>query len=117
LNNGADINSKIERGWTPLSLAVGNGNLENVEYLLHRGAHVDSLDENKQTPLHDIIVDISDLTIKYPVDDFIKIIKKLLEYGADINLKDLNDETPLDLAKKFNNSELISIMKFAGKRK
>ena len=50
---GADVNVRdVQRGSTPLHLAVEKGNQRSVEILLERRARPDIADKSGQTPLH-----------------------------------------------------------------
>ena len=42
------------------------------------------------------------------------IVKKLLEKGADVNLKNSEGKTPLDMAKKANGTEMVVLLEKAG---
>ncbi|KAG1458553.1 hypothetical protein G6F56_006373 [Rhizopus delemar] len=53
LEQGADVNAKDNKEWTPLHLACSNGNLKIVKALIEQGAVVNILgSENMDTPLH-----------------------------------------------------------------
>mgnify|MGYP002371326342 CR=1 FL=1 len=39
-------------GWTALHYAALNGYTRTIEFLVERGANIDSLDKFKRTPLH-----------------------------------------------------------------
>ena len=52
INAGADINSKDERGRTPLHIAALNDRADAVSALIAAGADVNAKDERGQTPLH-----------------------------------------------------------------
>ena len=65
-------------GWSPLHVAVMEGNLEIIELLLAKGADVDARDLNARSPLHYAIIYGKEADI----------VKVLLEKGADVNAKD-----------------------------
>ncbi|NIM78592.1 MAG: hypothetical protein GTO20_07355 [Candidatus Aminicenantes bacterium] len=46
-----------------------------------------------------------------------EIVKFLLEKGADINAKDIDGKTPLDIAKKKGLKEIISLLEEKAKEK
>lgn len=48
----ANIETRDERGWTPLMLAAFNGRNEAVEYLIQHGAHIHASDSGGNTALH-----------------------------------------------------------------
>jgi len=91
LGAGADVESKDNWGWTPLSLAAGNGHLEVVEFLVKEGgADVESKDLSQMTPL------------SYAASNgHLAIVKFLVrEAGADVESKDYRGSTALDLARR-----------------
>ncbi|KAH9996135.1 ankyrin repeat-containing domain protein [Russula compacta] len=54
LEFGADVNSVMRHGWTPLHLASSKDKLEAVRLLLRHGANADALDELGGTELPSI---------------------------------------------------------------
>ena len=51
LENGADINLRNGKGWTPLIVASFNGGLEAMKTLIENGADIDMPDFKGITPL------------------------------------------------------------------
>nr|XP_015803847.2 ankyrin repeat and EF-hand domain-containing protein 1a isoform X1 [Nothobranchius furzeri]XP_015803849.2 ankyrin repeat and EF-hand domain-containing protein 1a isoform X1 [Nothobranchius furzeri] len=70
---------------TPLMVACSIGNIEMVQYLLRRGAHVNSHDEFLWTPLHHAAFEGH--------RDIVELL--VLEYGASVDVRDLSRSTPL----------------------
>ncbi|CAG8493773.1 21989_t:CDS:2 [Racocetra persica] len=89
LDNGSDVNAADEAYWTPLHIA---GNLAVTEKLLQLGATVNAQNEMGLTPF---------LHKKYFIRHYaasknrIEIGTLLLERGADLNIRDQNNQTPL----------------------
>ncbi|MDE6598342.1 MAG: ankyrin repeat domain-containing protein [Clostridia bacterium] len=86
LENGANVNQKIEYGITPLHDAAGRFN-GKLQFFIDHGSDVMAESNNRLTPLH------------YAADPCPKLdnIKILLQNGADINAKGgYNGATPLD---------------------
>ena len=52
LDEGVDVDTPTERGFTALHYAAQQGYLEIVQYLLDRGAFIDSQNLDERTPLH-----------------------------------------------------------------
>jgi ankyrin repeat protein len=121
LHNGADINAKDNRGWTPIYMALYFGHNNSVRTLLERGANVHVQNRDGRTPLHlaidsgnrgddiELLLDYGANVNKQDRDgrtslhdaviyDKYEYIKILLNNGADINIKDHRGQTPFDLA-------------------
>ena len=97
LNKGASINvypdeTKFYKGETPLRSAcsypnANDKNLEVVKYLVEKGASLEKNNLSFQSPLTDSINSKAPLTVQF-----------LLEMGADPNVPNNNNQTPLYLA-------------------
>lgn len=98
LKAGADINSRNQKGETPLllSLSVSSG---MFRFLIEKGADVDIADDYENTSLH--------LCVRAGK---IEQVKLLLDHGACL-LPNQAGKTPLDYAKESRNKELISLLK------
>ncbi|MCF6776219.1 ankyrin repeat domain-containing protein [Thiotrichales bacterium 19X7-9] len=98
--NKADVDAEDNYAQTALHWACYNGHLEVVKILLACGANVNSVDINNNTPLHCAVKN----------ED---IIELLLQYGADISIKNAEGHTADQLTDYFDirqdeiNSELL----------
>jgi len=101
INQGANMNSKNNQGATPLHSAVRNNSSYSVINLLEADAEVDSLDNYGNSPLH-MIKSLVQANSRVNLD----IIKDLVNYGADVNLKNDNGETLLNSLQIWNDSHL-----------
>ena len=84
IKNGADVNAGDLGDMTPLHFAVLNGDVQIAEILIDNGANLDATDFEGNTPLHHAQGETSDL---------FKILK---ERGANPNIKNDNNQTPLE---------------------
>ena len=112
--NGADVNARRDggAGGTPLHFAAGGLN-EIAELLIAKGADVNAKDDGGYTPLDWAVghkhPETADLLRKHggkhgtihgaARGGDIEAVKEFLAAGADVNAKNVLDETPLDLAK------------------
>ncbi|OTA68784.1 ankyrin [Hypoxylon sp. EC38] len=90
----------------PLHVAVNNGNLDIVNYLLENGADINAVNKHSQTPLH--IATSSD------AKGIEKVIGTLINYGAELNFRDRHGWTPLMLAASKCRSNLVEALLSAG---
>ena len=95
LNKNADIESETRYGDTPLHHACMRGKLEAVELLLDNNANINSRGQSG-TPLHNAMRSFR-----------FNIVKLLVEKGADILLKNNNNETPGDWVRRVHADALI----------
>ncbi|XP_015725242.1 2-5A-dependent ribonuclease [Coturnix japonica] len=82
LENGADVNSKVESGWTPLHSAVQSGDKEMVQLLLAKGAHPHARKDNGGT-----------VFIEAAMVGNVELLELLFDYGFNINDSDNNGFT------------------------
>ncbi len=100
LEKGADINAKNKTNWNALMQATLGGFDEVAKILLEKGSDVDVIGTEKGgTALM--------LAAWKPSE---KIVKLLLDYGADKTIKDKKGRTALDYAKKHYNEKIIDIL-------
>ena len=90
IENGADIEAKDKKGYTPLFIAVENQKPDIVKLLIEKGANV----KIKTKFLVTLLIIASK---KGNID----IIKMLVQAGADLNDIDKNNETALSVAKSY----------------
>jgi ankyrin repeat protein len=106
LEAGAKIDQGAH-GLTPLMFAVSSGDVEMLHFLAKRGANVNyGAKGGVQSALH--------LAIYSAKPD---MVKELIALKADVNAKLASGETPLMLAQKGDQTEIIEILKAAGAKK
>ena len=121
ISHGADVNYRHKNGSTALHIAAGSGGLDHVDFLVARGADIHVADGTGYLPLHWAAytskVDVMQRLIDLGCDPNAPIINTggsslhlaamskantgilyLLEHVADINLRNKEGFTPLDLA-------------------
>ena len=103
---GADLDTKMQGGYTPLHLAAIYDHKEIAEILIDEGADVNAKNKRDMTPLH-----------QASRSGRKEIAELLIAKGADVNAKDENSLTPLDQAIQRNKTETANLLrKHGGKR-
>jgi ankyrin repeat protein len=99
------VNAYAEDGFQPLGLACFFGHYDIAEYLVKAGASVNSSSRNglKVAPLQSAAAGRHQ-----------KIVKLLLEHGADPNVREGNGFTPLHAAAQNDDVEIIRLLLLAG---
>ncbi len=104
IDAGADVNAKRSDGGIPLVSAAGEA--EVVRMLIDAGADVDAVDRSHRcTALH---------WASYMVDGDIETVRCLLEAGAHPSPVDKEGQTPLDIARERDLSEIAKLLEKAG---
>ena len=98
-----DVYTGDENGSSALHWACYSGAEESVNFLIGLNAFLDVQDKEKLTPLH--------LATLYNRE---KTVIKLLQNGADKNLKNSRGELPIDIARKKNFHNLVEILRDKG---
>jgi ankyrin repeat protein len=94
INNGADINLQDKDGRSALHFAAQEYMVDISRILLDKNAEVDIKDHDGNTPLSDAV---------FWSRGRGELIKLLLSYGADKNLKNNHNVSPLELAYNIGN--------------
>lgn len=102
LNLGADVNSyDDDQHWTTLHFAARDQKFEMVDMLLSNGAIVDAKDIFGNTPLWRCVMNGKPQG---------KIVLRLLQAGANPDMKNLRGVSPKDIACKTAQSEILKIL-------
>ena len=130
LDAGCDANIQDDAGRTPLMIAAYRGSYNLVNVLLRAGCNANLQDREGGTPVTDIVVDDSNsyydkqnlwkeryspvgghtalmyaVIVKQPYT-----IELLLKHGCDTKLKNNQGRTALDLARQFDEIEIVEIL-------
>ncbi|NXO93116.1 RN5A ribonuclease, partial [Certhia brachydactyla] len=103
LEQGADVNSKVESGWTPLQTAVQTGEKDLVQLLLDRGASLHARKDNGGTAFTEA-----------GIAGNVEILGLLLEHGSDINDQDINGFTAFMEAAWYGKEEALRFLHSRG---
>ena len=97
VESGADVNAKDKEGWSVLMEASYEGHLKVIKYLIENGkVNVNAKDDDGWTAL-----------MRASWRGYFEIVKYLVEKGADINIKNNNGKTALDLADSEKIKEIL----------
>ncbi|XP_059061137.1 uncharacterized protein LOC131854026 [Achroia grisella] len=132
LRKGPGVNVKDDNGYTPLHHACLHGHKEIVRLLLSVDASPCVVDKKGATPLHlaafkgdsDVVamllahnnppVNVDQLTSDHETAlliaahfGYVDVVGQLIAKGADVSVKNNNDESALDLAAQYGRSETV----------
>ncbi|XP_065928598.1 serine/threonine-protein phosphatase 6 regulatory ankyrin repeat subunit C-like [Magallana gigas] len=99
LENGADINLRINEGFTPLYVACHHGHISTVKLLIENGADINLCNEQGLSPLHNVCNHGRESILQY-----------LIRNGANINLLSKEGYSPLDLACKEGHISTVELL-------
>ncbi|XP_040889094.1 dynein heavy chain 12, axonemal-like [Toxotes jaculatrix] len=99
------VERRTLRGQTPLFLAVEQGLIDNVTFLLKHGSHPDSEDQDQDSPL--LVAIRSGHT---------ELVKLLLLRGSRVNQEGCHGRRPLHEAARLGEAALVNLLLDAGAR-
>lgn len=97
-----DVNNQDYKGRTPLIYSVGHKNYEITKLILENGGIIDIPDFARNTPLWYA-------TFEVKGKDY-KMVKLLVDAGADPSHLNKVNKTPIDMAKTFKDEKLLTIL-------
>jgi len=99
LEAGADANAKDD-GTTVLMRAARQGYPANVKALIDAGADINAKDDDGWTALMHA--------------DSVEVVQVLVNAGADLTIKNKDGETALSMARKYDQTEVVNLLKSHG---
>jgi hypothetical protein len=101
---GFSPDTKDKNGVPLIGISARNGHLKTLEYLLHSGAHVNMVAEDRgSTALFDSAM-----------GRHTSLVKALIDAGADVNLPSKGGQTPLVVVVGAGDDEIVEILVKAG---
>lgn len=132
VEQGADVNEQDKKGrTTPLIAAAASGDLKTIEFLLQNGAKINSKGDYGATPLNAALLgghnEAAEILIKAGADPdavvlgatplmiaikyrSVELVETVLAARPDINIRNENKETAMDIAKKLNLTSAIDLI-------
>lgn len=104
LAHGADLRSTNRYGGTALIPASERGHVETVDTLISAGVDVNHVNNLGWTALLEAII-LSDGGPKH-----VQIVKRLVDAGADVELADRDNVTPIEHAQNRGYTEIVAIL-------
>ena len=104
LQAGADPNAKDSWSYTPLHEAADLGHVEFAKSLINNGADKNATNNELDTPLH--------LAVDNNQPKMVKMLTKCAE--IDINVKDIDGETALEIALVKMNLDIGKLLAYSG---
>ncbi|XP_042285381.1 ankyrin repeat and SOCS box protein 10 isoform X2 [Thunnus maccoyii] len=108
LQYGAEINGcTVDEDDTPLHAAARNGLIDHIELYLRYGAAVDKRNDVGLTPLNAACSQPQELQ---DLERYLKVCQMLLGAGADIRTTDQDKHSPLHMACKNVNPDIVDLL-------
>lgn len=94
---------------TPLNVAIKYDRWEMAECLINAGADVNLKDSYNDAPIHNLLKSLG-----VPQQKKIALVQRLISAGADVNARGYKGLTPVALAKKQGNEDIVQMLYAAG---
>ncbi|KAJ5928365.1 hypothetical protein N7466_007321 [Penicillium verhagenii] len=120
LDRGADLNTRDLFGNSALFLAAQKGHEELVKFLLEKGIDIEAKNQYGRTALFaatlggegEVLEETTNqkTTISLRIPGYAKVVKVLLDFGANADTKDHNDLTALNYGIYHNNNKIVRLI-------
>ena len=107
-DSGVGLKARDDYGLTPLLYTIFGQKSEAVQFLIARGANLNTRAINGETSLHVATQIAANATNKKAL---LEIMVSLLQAGANPAIKDHDNKTPLDHAMDNNDTEVIELLR------
>ena len=104
IDHGGDVNARNKKNVTALAIACAKRNVNAINVLLNAGADTNIADVDGNTCLHNA----ADAQCTK------KVLQAIIEQGADVNVRNIHNETALVVACVKRNIDAISVLLHAG---
>ena len=116
-DEGANVRARDQLQETPLHVAAGLRMAAAVDVLIEAGADVNAVSNvNRSTPLHDAVQTIR----AYRSVEGLRVVRALIENGANVNAKTTAGETALEIARRMpgmrRDDPLLQVLRDAAKK-
>lgn|GEM_PF-4692133 len=109
VENGADVNKRCKNLYFQTPIFLTN-NTKVLQILLKAGALTDVRDENGNTPLIWLLLNLR----RYPEDLYLDAATLLVQSGADVNAKNKSLDTPMCIATYAGADKIASLLRANG---
>ena len=99
LGDGADVNARMNGGWTPLMVGAKYGRLNIMRDLLRVNAQINLIDDSGNTALILAVLARRE-----------KEVKLLLDFSADANIVNKEGMTALDIARMMDSTPIFNMV-------
>ena len=106
LQQGADVNARDDKLWTPLMFAASGSHLDVVRHLVDKGADVNAKGKWGYTPL-----------MWAALNGHLEVAACLLEHGADVTVRDDRGATALMFATAGGHSNVVELLQSGMERR
>ncbi len=116
IEKGVSVKNGNIVGENPLLIASRHKYTEIVNLLLSKGVNINIVNDSGNTALIESIspISVSDFSdasfIKLAKDNQKKLVELLINLGADVNMSNINDETPVMKASESGNKEIVELL-------